>query len=203
MSKTVIFNLGGVCFCNGTQIAIGLIASKYKIKREMVENILNGDLGGKYRTGMITSEEFWNQGSQYLNIDRPPEELSTIWCRSYQPIDGTVRVIDRLKNAGHEIMYLSDNTKERVEYLNKKYCFLEKFDDGIFSHLVKRRKPDPIMYQLILGKASHSDGACIYIDDNPDFLRPAQDLGIEVIAFKNHSQLETELKDLSLLPNQF
>ncbi|CAB1076915.1 hypothetical protein D1AOALGA4SA_4712, partial [Olavius algarvensis Delta 1 endosymbiont] len=46
MSKTVIFDLGGVYFSNGTQIAIGSIASKYKIKREPVANILNGDAGG-------------------------------------------------------------------------------------------------------------------------------------------------------------
>jgi HAD superfamily hydrolase (TIGR01509 family) len=77
------------------------------------------------------------------------------------------------------------------------------FCDGIFSHLVKRRKPDPAIYQLILAKASHAAAACIYIDDKPDFLKPAQDLGMTVIAFKNSSQLENELKALSLLPDQF
>jgi putative hydrolase of the HAD superfamily len=77
------------------------------------------------------------------------------------------------------------------------------FCDGIFSHLVKRRKPDPAIYQLILAKASYAAAACIYIDDKPDFLKPAQDLGMTVIAFKNSSQLEDELKALSLLPDQF
>ena len=75
------------------------------------------------------------------------------------------------------------------------------FCDGIFSHLVKRRKPDPVIYQLILAKASHAAEACIYIDDKPDFLKPAQDLGMTIIAFKNSSQLEDELKALSLFPD--
>jgi len=201
MSKTVIFDIGGVYFCDGTQIAIGSMASKYKIKPELVANILNGDLGGKYRTGMITAEEFWDQARQHLNIDGSPEELSALWYQSYQPDDGTVRIIDRLKNAGHQILYLSNNTAERVAYHDRKYGFLEKFDDGIFSHLVKRKKPDPVIYQLILAKASHAAEACIFIDDKPDLLKPARDLGMEVIAFKNSSQLEDELIALGLLPD--
>jgi putative hydrolase of the HAD superfamily len=200
MSKTVIFDIGGVYFCDGTQIAIGSIASRYKIKPEMVANILNGDAGGKYRTGMITAEEFWNQAGRHWNLASTPEELSAIWHQSYQPDDGTVRLIERLKKADHQLLYFSNNTGEKVAYLDKKYRFLDKFDDGIFSHLVKRRKPDPVIYQLILAKASHAADACIYIDDKPHFLKPAQDLGMTVIAFKNSSQLEDELKALSLFP---
>ena len=201
MSKTVIFDIGGVYFCDGTQIAIGSIASRYKLKPGMVANILNGDAGEKYRTGMITAEEFWNQARQHLNIDGSPEELSAMWYQSYQPDAGTIRIIGRLRKAGHQILYLSNNTGERVAYLNRRYGFLDKFDDGIFSHLVKRKKPDPVIYQLILAKASHAAGACVYIDDKPHFLKPAQDLGMTVIAFKNSSQLADELKALSLFPD--
>jgi len=75
------------------------------------------------------------------------------------------------------------------------------FCDGIFSHLVKRKKPDPVIYQLILAKASHPAEACIFIDDKPGLLKPAQDLGMAVIAFKNSTQLENELKALLLFPD--
>ena len=37
MSKTVIFDIGGVYFSDGTQIAIGSIASRYKIKPELLK----------------------------------------------------------------------------------------------------------------------------------------------------------------------
>ena len=58
-----------------------------------------------------------------------------------------------------------------------------------------------MIYQLLLAKASHPAGACVYIDDKPEYLVPAKSLGVHAIAFKDASQLETGLKDLLLLPD--
>ena len=57
-----------------------------------------------------------------------------------------------------------------------------------------------MIYQLLLSKASHPAGACVYIDDKPEYLVPANSLGMKVIAFKSASQLEARLKELLLLP---
>jgi FMN phosphatase YigB (HAD superfamily) len=201
MKSTVIFDLGGVYFSDGTRIAIDTIAAKYKIHRGAVEDILNGDPGKQYRIGMISSDQFWQRAKTSWNIQVSSEELSLLWCSSYQPNEETVRLVDRLKNAGYELLYLSDNTRERVAYLDEKYSFLQKFDGGIFSHVVKRKKPDPIIYQLLLDRASHPASACVYIDDKPEYLVSPKSLGMQVIAFKNASQLETRLKGLLLLPD--
>ncbi len=202
MKSTVIFDLGGVYFSDGSRIAVDTIAAEYKIHRGAVEEILNGDPGKQYRVGMISSDQFWQRAQTFWNIQVSSEELSRLWCSSYQPNDGTVRLVDRLKAAGHELLYLSDNTRERVNYLDRKYSFLQKFDGGIFSHIVKRRKPDPIIYQLLLDKASHPAAACVYIDDKPEYLEPAKALGMQVIAFKDASRLETRLKELAVLPDE-
>ena len=45
MLKTIIFDLGGVYFCDGTRIAIETIATKYKIDHKAVGSVLNGALG--------------------------------------------------------------------------------------------------------------------------------------------------------------
>ena len=129
----------------------------------------------------------------------PKKEIPIL--SSYQADEGTVRLVDWLKNAGHELLYLSNNTRERVAHLDERYSFLQKFDDGIFSHVVKHKKPDPIIYQLLLAKASHPSNECVYIDDKPEYLGPAKSLGMEVIAFKSASQLETRPKELLFLPD--
>ncbi len=67
--------------------------------------------------------------------------------------------------------------------------------------MVKCKKPDPMIYQLLLAKASHPANECVYIDDKPEYLVPPKSLGMQVIAFKNASQLETRLKGLLLLPD--
>ncbi len=190
MNKTIIFDLGGVYFSNGTRIAVDAIAERYNIGREAVNDILNGDAGKQYRIGSLSAGQFWQRAKTSWNIQESSEALALLWCSSYRSIDGTVKLVDRLKSAGHELLYLSDNTAERVAYLDQQYHFLQKFDDGIFSHIVKCKKPEPMIYQLLLAKASHPATACVYIDDNPEYLEPAKRLGMEVIVFKNAEQLK-------------
>jgi len=199
--RTVIFDLGGVYFSDGTRVAIDAIAAKYEVRRHAVTDILNGESGKEYRIGKISTEQFWQQAITQWNIQASSEVLSRLWCSSYQPNERVVRLVDRLRNAGYELLYLSDNTRERVAYLDERYSFLQKFDNGIFSHVVKHKKPDPIIYQLVLAKASHPSNECVYIDDKPEYLGPAKSLGMEVIAFKSASQLETRLKELLFLPD--
>jgi FMN phosphatase YigB (HAD superfamily) len=58
-----------------------------------------------------------------------------------------------------------------------------------------------MIYQLLLAKASHPASECVYIDNKSEYLGPAKNLGMQVITFKNASQLETRLKELLLLPD--
>ena len=197
--RTVIFDLGGVYFSDGTRRAIDKIAAGYGVSRQAVAEFLNGKAGARYRTGRITVDQFWQQATALWNIQALPETLSTIWCESYRQNRGTVGLVKQLRAADHQLLYLSDNTRERVAFLEDKYGFLKNFDDGIFSHRVRLKKPDPRIYERVLAKALNPAAACVYIDDKPEYLAPAKQLGMQVIAFKSASQLEADLKDLALL----
>jgi len=199
MHRTVIFDLGGVYFTNGTLAAIDAIAAEYSIASDAVEDVLNGESGKQYRAGKLSAGQFWQRAKTSWNIDALSDELAHLWNSSYRPDAGTVTLVERLKNTGHELLYLSDNIAERVAYLDQKYSFLQKFDGGIFSHMVNCKKPDPMIYQLLLAKASQPAAACVYIDDKPEYLVPAKKLGMEVIAFTDFTQLEKRLKELALL----
>ena len=203
MRRTVIFDLGGVYFSDGTRQAIDKITAGYGVDRQAVAGFLNGEAGASYRTGRITVDQFWQQATTLWKIQASATELSTTWCECYQPNRGTVYLVKLLRAADHQILYLSDNTKERVAYLEEKYGFLKNFDDGVFSHLARLKKPDPMIYELVLAKAFNPAAACLYIDDKPDYLNPARDLGMQVIAFKNASQLEADLAKLALLPENY
>jgi len=71
-----------------------------------------------------------------------------------------------------------------VAYFDAKYSFLQKFNYGIFSHIVKHKKPRPLVYQLLLAKASHPAAACVYIDDKPIYLEPAKNWGCRLLRLK-------------------
>lgn len=196
--RSIIFDLGGVYFTDGTRIAIANLASRFKLPAKRVEHCLTGTLGRDYRLGHLSGEEFWRRARAQWHIEASAGELATIWCSSYQPIAGTVELVEKLRGLGHELLFLSDNTPERVRYLNERYGFLSKFKDGVFSHLVGHVKPDPALYELALTKASRPAAGCVYIDNKAEFLEPARALGMSVIAFENPSQLEFALGELGL-----
>ena len=197
--KTTIFDLGGVYFTDGTAEAIRIISEKYGVSEEQATQIFKGDVGTEYRKGIITHEEFWAKARALWNIpDVPTEELAHIWLNGYRPIKGTVEIIQGLKKAGYELLFLSDNVQERVDYLEERHNFLSNFKDGIFSHLVNVRKPNPEIYKLALEKSSNPAENCVYVDDKADLLLPATELGMETIHFTTPEELEKSLVALGV-----
>jgi FMN phosphatase YigB (HAD superfamily) len=71
------------------------------------------------------------------------------------------------------------------------------FKDGVYSHELKTRKPDPKMYEEALSKASNKPEDCIYIDDKLDLLTPAAILGMKTIHFSTLDQKESTSKELA------
>ena len=59
MIKTVIFDLGGVYFTDGTKEAIANISEEYGLGGAAVAGVFKGEIGTAYRKGEISHEEFW------------------------------------------------------------------------------------------------------------------------------------------------
>ena len=197
--NTIIFDLGGVYFTDGTKQAIKNISSKYNIPENKIEEVLKGDLGTQYRVGEITVDEFWGKAKElWNNKEIQSKDLSDIWLEGYKPINGTIDIIKKLKEKGYEIIFLSDNVKERVDHLENKYNFLSNFKDGVFSHVVGTRKPDPVIYQHALNISSNPPGECVYIDDKDNLLIPARELGMKTIHFVSPEQTKEDLIKLGI-----
>lgn len=196
--KTVIFDLGGVYFTDGTKRAIDIITQRWNLDQSKVADVFKGKIGTAYRESQISHEEFWRQAKETLGIDAPMEELAEIWLNGYVPIEGTVEIIKELKEKGYEILYLSDNVQERIDYIEEKYHFLQYFKSGVFSHIAGVRKPNPKIYQLALEESSNPAENCVYIDDKPNLLEEADKLGMATIAFVNADETRKKLIELGV-----
>ena len=198
MIRTVICDLGGVYFTDGSAKAIECINAAYDIPVDRVGDVSMGDLGSRYRLGRISAAEFWDGAKESWDLQVSTDEIASVWLGAYEPIEGTVALVDRLRAAGYELLFLSDNVQERIDYLESTFRFLHRFKDGVFSHLVGLRKPDPRIYELALAKASHPADQCVFVDDKPLMLEPAVRIGMSAIAFETPDRLETELLALGL-----
>lgn len=198
MIKTIIFDLGGIYFTDGTKNAINEISNRFNIPKEEVHNVLLGELGVQYRISEINEKEFWEKAQALWGTNQDPKLLSDIWIEGYKPIEGIQHLVKKLTNNGYETLFLSNNVQERAKYLEEKYQFQQYFKDGAFSHIVGLIKPNIKLYQLILEKTKSKPEEIVYIDDKEKYLEPAKKLGMHVIQFKDVKQLKQDLEKLGV-----
>lgn len=201
MIRTIIFDLGGVYFTDGSKLAVGIISEKYNIPEEKVSAVINSPtgIGIDYRTGKITAHEFWKKAKEIWGAIIDEKEVAQIWHDAYKPIPRMPELIDELREKGYRLIFLANLPKERGDYLDKKYKFIGKFHDGVFSYTAKARKPDPKIYELALEKASNPAEECLFIDDKHHYLKPAEEFGIKTILFENPKKLREDLKKIGVL----
>lgn len=198
MIKTIIFDLGGVLFTNGSKKFIRVLSKRYKFSHLRVDDVINGEIGTQYRKGKISRDAFWQKFLEELQIHADLNKLEEEWIDGYELIEGTRDIVFELTKK-YKVYYLSDNIRERVEKINSKYSFLKWFEGGIFSHEVGVRKPHPKIYKMVIEKVEAKPEEVIFIDDKKSSLLPAQELGMKTILFQNPEQLKKELIQLKIL----
>lgn len=198
MIRLILFDLGGVLFTDGTSKFIKSISTRYNIPAEKVSDIVNGEIGLKYRESQISRDEFWNQLVSSLSLTENIIDLENEWISYYEIFEKTKEIIIKLKEK-YKVYYLSNNVKERAERLDEKFGYMRLFDGGIYSHEVKAIKPDPRIYEYALKKAGFQGNEALFIDDKESALPTANKMGITTLLFTSPEKLESDLIKLGLL----
>lgn len=199
MIQAFIFDLGGVLFTNGTKKFSEHLAQKYNVDIEKAKAILDkSDIGNAYRTGKITREAFWDAVKKELELTEHIDILEQKWIDVYVLIEETRDIIFQLSKK-YKVYFLSDNVKERVEAIDKKYNFTSWFHGGIFSHEVGIRKPDPGIYKVALQQTGFPAEEILFIDDKENNLVPAKELGMQTLLFEGPEKLQKDLQSFFLL----
>ena len=105
--------------------------------------------------------------------------------------DGTDKFLKILSN-------LSDNVPERVDFLQKKYHFLDLFDDVVLSCEVNLKKTSDEIFNLALSRINVKPEEAIFVDDREVNLKVASELGIKSILYTSIENLQKELELHSL-----
>lgn len=200
MIKGIIFDLGGVYFSNGLRAFMAELNQKYRISNDALRQTLTGEspLGRSYRTNEISASEFWHRAKALLGIHEDYHKLIQQWNEKYEPNKDVIAMIGRLRKAGFQLGFLSNNVLERADYLERKFQFKKDFHTGVFSFEAKCMKPDLEIYRRILEKMSLQPSETIYIDDKEKFLEPPKRLGMNVILYEDPQQLELSLTSFGL-----
>lgn len=115
-------------------------------------------------------------------------------------LDGTVKILKRLKGAGYPLYGLSNWSAETFPIARRKYDFFELLDDIIISGEVGSIKPEPEIFEIALRRIGKPAGECLFIDDSLANIEQARKMGFVTIHFQSSEQLEQKLQKLGLLP---
>ena len=194
--KTIVFDLGGVVFTDGSMLAIKKIKRALRLKNEDLEILEEcfdnepGSMGRLIRLGLITFDEFVDKFAKKLNLPKSKKnKIRDLWFSSYVPNYLMKKIIERLSK-NYRLVIFSGNVKERIKYLKKRYHKIFKhFDDAVYSFDYQKNKRDLSFYRELLNHIKCDPSEAIFIDDSWNNIERAESLGLNGIHFSYTEQL--------------
>ena len=104
-------------------------------------------------------------------------------------IPGMEDFVKRLKGEGYRIFGLSNWSVETFALVRPVYPVLDLMEDMVISGIEKVMKPDHRIFELALKRFGIQASETVFIDDNPNNVQAANEVGIRGILFQSKEQL--------------
>jgi HAD superfamily hydrolase (TIGR01509 family) len=170
-------DLGGCLFPDFLDTACGILAARYAITAERIEEARKGLWNiyayakGVYAPTTAQAEKLaWASFAAEAGIDASPEEIVAVTAECVRPLDPEyVALLERLKKRGVVLGIISNNTEffwERQRQALK----LERFfpSEHVFlscDYGAPKNSREQQLFQAALAAASVPPEACIFVDD--------------------------------------
>jgi HAD superfamily hydrolase (TIGR01509 family) len=120
------------------------------------------------------------------NIKLSKNEFLDYWFNVERKNVDLTDLIRKLKGKGIKIIILSNNFKERTDYYNKTFPFINELFDGIYySWQTGFVKPDIRAFEVILKNNDLKPEDCLYFDDTEKNISLANSIGIKSHIFND------------------
>ncbi|MDP2789003.1 MAG: HAD family phosphatase [bacterium] len=199
MIKVICFDLDGVYFTKEGKKAFHKSLADLSSDEEKVSYVLDKSPEmHKFVTGAMNEQELWDFHRNYLNISLSNQEFEKLLVKEYKIDEEVRKIVLKTREKGYIACVCSNNSVVRVRALEKKFNFLSDFDVKIFSHEVGFVKPSKEIFQALIDKSGVNPDEIIYSDDNPEKIKGAGDLGINVFVYENFPQFLGKLRELGI-----
>jgi 2-haloacid dehalogenase len=118
------------------------------------------------------------------------------------PIQPAVEVLDELRGTGIRLLALTNWSGETFPIARPRFPFLEWFDGIVVSGDERLIKPDPAIFRVLVERYGVEPATTVFIDDSPDNVAAARELGFAAVRFTDGPTLRADLRRLGLLPEK-
>ncbi len=197
--NTVVFDIGNVL----VDFAWVEFLTNKGFDKDMMDRIATASINSKdwveIDRGVLTTEQIIDR---FVANDPEIEDEIRRAFNNFDNIvtkrDTTIPWIRSLKQAGYQVLVLSNFSKVAVEGCPDAMSFLDEVDGGILSYRDRVVKPDEAIYKLLMERYDLVPEKTVFIDDTPVNIETARKLGWKGIVFKDRDQVVNELHDLGV-----
>ena len=198
--KTIVFDLGGVLFTEGKSVALEVLSQAYGYDPNIVMEILTCPLSREMRKGLVSEDDFWSWVEGQIPQGYDASVIREEWYEGYVLDRDVWNLVKRLKDR-YRLVVFSENTSDRVAYLDEKYRFRELFDLEVYSfdhHLGKR---DRQFLEILLATLGDRPEEILYIDNSAQVLEWSERCGVNTVLYTTGqiARIEAALQRLGIL----
>ena len=195
MIKNIVFDIGGVL----ADFRIMEFMAEKGFDAPMIKRILKASVMSPYwmsfERGELTEDE------TLRGFAGQDPEIEDELRRAFSNIEGmltmrdyAIPLVQDLKARGFGVYYLSNYSKKAYDECASSLAFMPYMDGGLVSFRAGRTKPDPEMYRMFLDEFGLSADECVFVDDTPENVDAAKELGFTGIVFTGPEELDRELQ---------
>jgi len=102
------------------------------------------------------------------------------------------------RRRNYKIHLLTNNTAALNRLLKEKFKIQNLFDSVFNSAEIGLAKPNSKFFKYLLKKISASPKECLFVDDNPENIKSAENIGFLAILFENNKKFLAKMKELEI-----
>lgn len=196
MPPTLIFDLGGVLVhLDWEKVCEPLTRLSDRGYDEVMEEIENGPVVESSMLGRLTPQEFHRTICEKLHVDMEYQHFIGIWSRLLSVDEVMTEYVAELAKS-YTLVLASNTDGIHFPYCLEHFSVLKSFDRYFLSHEMGLLKPDPAYFHHVLYELWASPADCVFIDDRPDNVRAARNVGINGLVFESIDKLKADLSGL-------
>lgn len=200
MVKNIIFDIGNVLLEFKPLDYLKRTFNDENLENLLYKEIFQCDEWVHLDRGILTQDEV----VKVISLRNPKYEVHIKkcmdnWIEILTPIEGTVKILSKLKENDYKIYLLSNFHSLAFETVYSKYDFFKHFNGGIISYKENLLKPESEIYTKLLDTYNLNAEECLFIDDTLVNIEAANRLGINTIHFESYETLNENLVEINLV----
>jgi len=172
----------------------GVVFQSTGISNEKIHWSIISQLNYKYGNALnIGEDKFPTFMSEYNELTNQSLSGKTFLELVFNTLEINTELIKMVRSYS-EIIIVSDNYRENIEYISKRYEFEKWAIRQFYSFDYKMEKANPLFFEQLLEDLSEYDKTeMIFIDDSQHKIDSAKKNGIKGILFQNNDQIRKAL----------